>query len=92
VPEIRYTDADLDQLADLVADRVVGRVMARLGAGNGSPWLTAPEAADYIRAPLSRIRKLTSTGDLPCHHEGRRVVYRRDELDAYVRDGGAVSP
>jgi excisionase family DNA binding protein len=88
VAEVRFTEAELSRIADLVADRV----MARLGAGNGSPWLSAEQAADYIRAPLSRIRKLTSTGDLPCHHDGRKVLYRRDELDAYVRDGGAVSP
>jgi hypothetical protein len=32
------------------------------------------------------------TGELPCHRDGRRVLYRRDELDSYVRNGGAVSP
>lgn len=57
-----------------------------------SPWLTAPEAADYLGCPVSRIRKLTMTGELPCHRDGRRVLYRRDELDAFVRNGGAVSP
>jgi excisionase family DNA binding protein len=57
-----------------------------------SPWLTAEEAADYLRCPLSRIRKLTMTGDLACERDGRRVLYRREDLDTFVRSGGAISP
>src|SRR5690348_4322810 len=57
-----------------------------------SPWLTASEAAEYLRCPLSRIRKLTMTRDLPCEHDGRRVLYNRDDLDAYIRAGGSKSP
>lgn len=57
-----------------------------------TPWLSALEAAAYLRAPLSRIRKLTSTRELPHHKDGRRVLYHRDELDAFIRAGGAVSP
>lgn len=56
-----------------------------------SPWLSATEAADYLRCPLSRVRKLTSTGELPHEHDGRRVLYRRDELDRFVCSGGAVT-
>lgn len=57
-----------------------------------SPWMTALEAADYLRCPVSRIRKLTMTGELPCERDGRRVLYNRDALDAYLRAGGAISP
>lgn len=57
-----------------------------------SPWLTAIEAAEYLRCPLSRIRKLTMTDELPVHRDGRRVLYRREELDEYVEAGGAKSP
>lgn len=58
----------------------------------GTPWMNASEAADYLRCPISRVRKLTSTGELPHEHDGRRVLYHRDQLDAYIRNGGAVSP
>ncbi|MGO9976815.1 MAG: helix-turn-helix domain-containing protein [Solirubrobacteraceae bacterium] len=58
----------------------------------GSPWMTAPEAAVYLRCPLSRIRKLTMTGELPHERDGRRVLYHRDQLDAFIRGGGALSP
>lgn len=57
-----------------------------------SPWLTAEEAAFYLRCPISRIRKLTMSRDLPCERDGRRVLYNREALDAYVRAGGAKSP
>ena len=86
MPDLQFTDAELDALADLLAERV----QARLGAG--SPWLRAPEAAAYLACPESRIRKLTMTGELPSHRDGRRVLYRREELDAFIRNGGAVSP
>ncbi|MGZ6285269.1 MAG: helix-turn-helix domain-containing protein [Ktedonobacterales bacterium] len=57
-----------------------------------SPWLSADEAAEYLRAPISRIRKLTMTGELPHEKDGRRVLYHKDDLDAFILDGGAVSP
>jgi excisionase family DNA binding protein len=57
-----------------------------------SPWLSANEAAAYLRCPLSRVRKLTMTGDLPHEHDGRRVLYHRDELDSFIRSGGAKTP
>lgn len=53
-----------------------------------SPWLTAPEAAEYMRCPVSRVRKMTSARAIPVHREGRRVLYRRDELDAFITAGG----
>lgn len=84
--DLRLSDAELDALADVLAERVQTRV------GAGSPWLRAPEAAAYLACPESRIRKLTMTGELPSHREGRRVLYRRDELDAFIRGGGAASP
>jgi excisionase family DNA binding protein len=86
VAEIELTERELDRLADRVAERVAAR------AGQSSPWLTASDAAVYLACPQSRIRKLTMTGELPCHRDGRRVLYRREELDAFVYDGGAVSP
>jgi excisionase family DNA binding protein len=85
MPELRYSESELDRLADLLAPRVAARVTR-------SPWLSAREAAEYLACPLSRIRKLTMTRELPAHHDGRRALYRRDELDDFIRAGGAASP
>jgi excisionase family DNA binding protein len=73
---------DVDAIAGLVAEAV----------GNPTPWMTAQEAAEYVRSPLSRIRKLTMTGDIPHEHDGRRPLYHRDELDRFIRQGGAFTP
>jgi excisionase family DNA binding protein len=76
--------AELDT-ADLAA--LAARIAPHLEST--TPWLAAEEAAKYLRCPVSRIRKLTMTNELPVHRDGRRVLYRRDELDEYVRNGGA---
>jgi excisionase family DNA binding protein len=83
---VSLDEPDIERLADAVARRVEERL------GRGTPWLDADAAAAYLAAPLSRVRKLTMTGDLTAEHDGRRVLYHRDELDAYIRRGGAVSP
>ena len=74
-----------DDLAALIAS--VGTLRTA-----DTPWLTAQEAADYLRAPLSRVRKLTMTGELPHEKDGSRVLYHRDRLDSFVQSGGAKSP
>lgn len=57
-----------------------------------SPWLTAPEAAAYLGCSLSRVRKLTMVHELPHQKDGSRVLYRREQLDAFVMAGGAATP
>jgi excisionase family DNA binding protein len=84
--DLSVTDDELDRLADLLTERVLARI------GSESPWLDAEGAARHMACPLSRVRRLTMTGDLPVHRDGRRVLYRREQLDAFIRAGGAVSP
>jgi len=76
-----------DRFVDVLAQRVAVIVVAAVGGSDRSPWMTADEAADYLRCPVSRIRKLTMTGELPAHRDGRRVLYNRNELDNYVLKG-----
>jgi excisionase family DNA binding protein len=79
--------------ADAIAQRVVVHLTPMLSQVQvASPWLDATEAAAYLRCPVSRVRKLTSTRELPCSRDGRRVLYRRDELDEFIRSGGATCP
>jgi len=80
--------ATVDERAlDALAQRVAALVIEQLERPGRSPWLNADEAAEHLRCPVSRIRKLTMTGELPAHRDGRRVLYRRDDLDRYVRQG-----
>lgn len=86
--ELRLDDDALDALADKLATRLADR----LGIADSSPWLGAQSAADYLGCSLSRVRKLTMTGELPVHRDGSRTLYRRDDLDGFILAGGAVSP
>ena len=81
-----------DNLLDRVADLIAARINARTADPNGSPWLTGKQAAGYLGCSISRVRTLTLTGELPHHRDGRRPLYHRDELDEYVRSGGASLP
>ena len=86
--KIDLPDSLLERLADLIAARIDTRTADRAD----SPWMTAEQAASYLGCSVSRIRSLTLTGELPHHRDGRRPLYHRDELDAFVRAGGASCP
>lgn len=84
---------DLAGTADYIAEQLAVLLTPLMSETRvASPWLGANEAAAYLRCPVSRIRKLTSTGELPCSRDGRRVLYHREELDSFVRTGGAICP
>jgi len=56
-------------------------------------WLNAAQAAEHIGAPVSRIYALTSARRIPHHKDGSRLLFRRSELDEWVRTiGGARRP
>lgn len=87
VLRLELGEQDLRQLAEMVADL--------LGTGSSSeqrPWLDVGEAAEYIRCPKSRIYALVSAGRLPHHKDGSRLLFRREELDNWIRLGGAKRP
>jgi len=85
---LELNDSALDALAERLADKLAAR-LAPPGVHAATPWMGAQAAADYIGCSLSRVRKLTMLGDLPTHRDGGRVLYRRDDLDSYIRSGGA---
>lgn len=79
-----------DELLDAIAERVAARVGAREQATTvDTPWLTQDQAAGYLGCSASRVKTLTVADAIPHHRDGRRPLYHRDELDAYVRAGGA---
>lgn len=73
-----------------IAEMVEQRLADRVGE-NPSPWMTVPEAAEYLRCGVNRIRKLVMIEAIPVHRDGRRVLFHRDELDEYIRSGGAFA-
>lgn len=53
-----------------------------------TPWLTAAEAADYLRLPTVRaLYKRVERGQVPAHRLGRQFRFHRRDLDALLGSG-----
>lgn len=74
---IRLTDEQIDQIAARAAERVPAATPV-------SPWLNVAEAAERLRCRKDRIYDLIALGRLHPRRDGRRVLLRRDDLDAYL--------
>jgi excisionase family DNA binding protein len=75
----------MGELVERVAVRVAESLADRLTpAPDVSPWLNVDEAAEWLRCKPKRIYDLVSQHRLQAHHDGSRLLFRRDELDAYV--------
>jgi excisionase family DNA binding protein len=77
-------------LVDAIAERVAERLEPQLAAaGAGDPWVDVDQAAAYLACKPQRIHDLVSQERLrPDGRDGRRLLFRRSALDAYVQ--GAV--
>ncbi len=70
---------------EALVEEITRQVLDRLAAeqGNGSPWLAgAAQAADYLAWPRERVYKRLH--ELPHYRDEGRLMFRRDELDAYL--------
>lgn len=65
---------------EAIAERAAEIVLERLDAP-ASPWLTLADAAAYLGWSRQRLYKRR---DVPRYKHGGRVMYRRDELDAFL--------
>lgn len=70
----------LDSIAVLVADRIADRLDPPPAEG----YLDTDSAAEYLACPKSRIYELTAAGRLRHYRDGRRVLFRRKDLDAVL--------
>jgi excisionase family DNA binding protein len=87
-----FAEIDEDTLAAL-ADRLAPIVAARIRPTEPSmPWLDVVAAAQHLACPRSRIYALVSARRIPHHKDGSRLLFRREELDEWVRTGGGRRP
>jgi excisionase family DNA binding protein len=79
------------RLSEDDVERVARRVVALLqgerdeAARAGSPYLSVPEAAAYLRCKRQRVDDLLSQGVLTRIKEGGRTLVARAEIDAHLR-------
>jgi excisionase family DNA binding protein len=83
---LELTDEQLEAIAERVAELLADRDREQHGDDG---WLDVAGAAEHLSCPASRIYSLTSSGRIPVHRDGSRLLFRRSELDAYVAAGGA---
>ncbi len=80
------------ELLDAIASRVADELERRGHTTNGqtaTPWLDVDEAAGYLRCKPQRIYDLVNAGQLRPSKDGRRSLFRREQLDEYLEDGAA---
>ena len=71
--------ADLvEELATQVARRIVPSADVR------EPWLNVDLAAEYLACSKRRIYDLVGREAVVCHRDGKRLLFRREDLDACV--------
>jgi excisionase family DNA binding protein len=83
VPELHYSDAELDRLADLLAERVAARVAARTPTARRA-LITVNDAAKELGCHPKTVRRRIEAGVLRAVREQDRVVIRADDLDDYI--------
>ena len=54
-------------------------------------WLSVEEIADYLGISRDTVYTWLNTRGLPGHRIGRLWKFKRDEVDAWVRGGGAAT-
>lgn len=73
------------ELVDAIALRVVALLDGRTGRAEApSPWLNTDEAAEYLRCSRQRVFDLVHAGALEPARDGRRLLFRSDDLDRYL--------
>ena len=71
------------EVLDVIAERVADHLAERI-APPPEPYVDVDQAAAYLSAPKSRVYELVSAGRLAHYREGRRLLFRREDLDAAV--------
>ena len=47
-------------------------------------WLSIDQAADYTTFAVETLRKLVYRGAIPFYRKGRRLVFKREEIDGWM--------
>lgn len=81
------------ELARAIEEHVDARIRAAMADrddGSGSPtWLSLDDAAAYLCVSRRTLARLLASGRIRSAYLGRRRLLHHDDLDAYLRGGGA---
>ena len=79
----------VDAILELVDERAAA---AARKDEKASPWLSIPEAAEYLRTSERTVERLVARGRVRSTTIGRRRLFRREDLDALAATGEDVAP
>jgi len=72
-----------DDFVEAVAQRATA-IVIDYQAATAPPYLSTEQAAKYLAAKPARVHDLVALGKLTPRRDGRRLLFRRDDLDAYI--------
>lgn len=87
----------IDAIADAVTERVAARVVELLQVHEPQPaatrahpaYLTPKETATRFRLHLQTLQQFRRVGGgPPFHRAGRKILYRADEVESWLRSAG----
>ena len=78
------------ELVEAIAQRAAEIVLERGAADPASPYMTVPEAAEYLRCSRARVDNLRSARKLTPVKEGGRAVCLRSEVEALAAVDGVA--
>ena len=76
---VRVPPELIDHLVAQVADRLTATI-----APPSKPYLNVEQAADYLACGKRRIYDLVERDAIAFYRDGKRLLFRREDLDAYV--------
>jgi len=53
-------------------------------------WITVNEICEYLSVTNETVYRWIEQSGMPGHRVGRRWMFQKDEVDAWVRSGGAA--
>jgi excisionase family DNA binding protein len=71
------------EAADRFAERIADELAARL-APPTAPYLSVDQAAEYLACGKRRIYDLVEREAITYYRDGKRLLFRRADLDSYV--------
>jgi excisionase family DNA binding protein len=88
---LQLSDDQVAVIAEAIAEAAARRAAELVSTGSVSPWLDVAEAAEWMRCRKGRVYDLVSTRELTPHRDGRRLLFRREDLDAYLERARSTS-
>lgn len=79
---LREDSAARDELRDLLG------VAPRPAATDQPRWLNSDQAAEHLSCTRDRIHDLVQLRKIEARRDGRRLRFRREDLDAYLESSG----